>query len=1112
VWTPRRVLLLVLGVVLFGTAFGIYARLLGWIDGLPQLPLEFLARREPGEIDLPPATVRLTDLKLQKAFPGPCPEVEWKINIELKAKGIIFAANDYEIGSDGRLILKPFSLATFKDRGPNEYPEINTVHCDTAFLEFDKPIRNLNEAKDHRLVGVELVADEKSPTYDPRRGRIHFANNRGTASRDDDLELVTPGPVYFRELPEPIPPLEQAPPQIRTDAVVDLIDRQSRPEPTRVTAQGMRVYLTSDRPSPGGGRAKGKDKHTQTITGVRRVVLPRNVDMNLWMQPGSGFLESPKPKAATAPATQSAAGKPPEPTNVQIRTLGPFTYDIRGDADRARFDRLPPGAGNLPDFVRVVRPQMRGPGAVVCDQLECDHLEIQFARKSATSKDTAKTQGKAAPKASSPEQGTSVEWVHAWGVGQSVVLTSDDERLEARGNDLFHDARTKKTTLTGVPEMVAAKDTHEIHAPELVIFGADSAEGQQAQARGPGYLRLNDKDRRGLARWKQLLVYRKEDLLERITLTGEASFDEQPPADQPQSAAVQSIRGDQIKLALLADAPAGDAKTASAKPLPTAAPAAAPGELPRRKPKSLEVDGHVVARTAELNVTNTDHLVMLFTDVPTAAAAVAPQANANAAATGTPPQAAQSPGPPAPAGQSQASPPKKPIDVQAGKVQLLVQRRAEVNQLDSVLCEGRVRVHQDPATPQDKPIDISGRTLSLKHTRDGNILDVLGTLQDEARVNFPELSLFGPRVHIDQIDNVADVEGIGGMTLDSQTDFEGKKLEKPAPVLITWKQSMHFDGLLASFYGNVEATQNTTSLLCHMMRVRLTRPIALAQVSADRKPGNAPPAVETVVCGKDSAPTAPDVTITQSESDVRGLVKYQRIESTEVDINKEEGKLHAPGRGQVWLLQLGPKGQPGQLPGVPAATAAKPAPNAPVEEEHKLTWVRFTGSMSADSPKRTVKFWSSKGDYVDVLHMPLDNPGLNLKMDYVMTHLPQGAMHVRCQLLTVFTSKTPDGKQFQMMEATGRAFVNWQKEFYGWAETIKFDESKQQVILEGTDDNPATVQKFQVRGGTPGVSVATKFIYNRLDGSWNQTKTRILEAPLPKASGPEKPLVPPARR
>ena len=48
-WTPRRVLLLILGVVLFGAAFGVYLRFLGWIDGLPQLPDEFLGRRAETE-------------------------------------------------------------------------------------------------------------------------------------------------------------------------------------------------------------------------------------------------------------------------------------------------------------------------------------------------------------------------------------------------------------------------------------------------------------------------------------------------------------------------------------------------------------------------------------------------------------------------------------------------------------------------------------------------------------------------------------------------------------------------------------------------------------------------------------------------------------------------------------------------------------------------------------------------------------------------------------------------------------------------------------------------------------------------------------------------------
>src|SRR5207244_4586143 len=78
----------------------------------------------------------------------------------------------------------------------------------------------------------------------------------------------------------------------------------------------------------------------------------------------------------------------------------------------------------------------------------------------------------------------------------------------------------------------------------------------------------------------------------------------------------QSTGRDQIKLVLLGDPPAADPKAAGAlRPIAPAAKAD-PSDLPRRKPKSLEVDGHVVARTPELNITNADHLVMLFTDVP----------------------------------------------------------------------------------------------------------------------------------------------------------------------------------------------------------------------------------------------------------------------------------------------------------------------------------------------------------------------------------------------------------------------------------------------------------------------------------------------------------------
>jgi hypothetical protein len=1070
------VLLLALGVLLFGTAFGVYARYLGWIDGLPPLPAAFLERRDADVADVPPATTTPTDAKLKKAFPDYCPEVNYNIRIELKAKGVVFAAHDYRIEPDGRVKLWPFSLAALKARRPDDFPDINTVHCDIAYLEFDRPVKKLSEVPDRRIVGCELAGDQNYRTYDPRRGFVHFANNRGTPEPVDDLVLVTPGPVHFHEAADPNAPPEKARPQIETAAVVRLVDKRNQPQATTIDADGMQVYLAGPPPAPD-GPAKPTGR-TSSYSDVRRVVLPGNVRMNLWMESGSGFLESGSTTAAAPPPAAGRpappAKKPPERTNVKITTLGRFTYDVLPDADRARFDRLPPEATNLPDFVRVVRPQARGQDGVVNDQLECDHLELQFAHRPADPPKGAKPkdgQPKARPRAAGMERSSNIEWVHAW--GQQVVLTSDEERLEARGNDLFHDAKAKRTTLKGSPEMVAVKDTHEIHAPELVLYGAASSQGQQAEARGPGWLRLKEQKSHGEARWRTLLVYRKQDDQDWITLTGDATF--------VNTTAGQTLRGDQLKLVLGPDpAPAPPAK----KPEP-----GAPG-LPKRRPRTLEAIGHVTAHAQELHVHDTDQLVVVFQDEPPP-----DPKDGNAPPAGPPP--AKPPAGPSPAAAVAAvpgapkpeGPAKPPVDVTARSVRVLLKRSGEKHLLDNVYCEDRVRIHQDPPSPQQKPIDMRGQRIHLQQVREGdtvaNILTVIGSLQEYGQVSFPELKLFGPKVVIDQLNNVALVEGIGGMEIDSRTDLKGDELKQPVPILITWRQNMHFNGLLATFHGNVEAAQQDTSLLCQNMQVFLTRPVALNQAAADRKArGNQPVGVDKVVCDQAGQKVPQPVSITKSQRAARGLVKYERIDADYVEIFNEEKKMHA-GPGRVRLWQYGPKGSLG-----PAAPASRPGPTRPPEEEGKLTLVRYGQALRINNLDRTVKFW---GD-VNVLHLPNEDPGDGLDMDALLRKLPKDALHLRCKQLTIFSSKLPDGRTHQEMEATGDVLVRWEGEFEGRADTVRFDEDKQQVILEGREDNPAEVRHTRVGGANPGTVVATKFIYNRATGHWTIDGQRTLSS------------------
>ena len=145
-WTPRRQLLLVLGFVVYLAGYLAYARShLGVIDGLPALP-EIYAHPDGGVV--PPARSGPPPKKVEEllvqAFAGPgkeCKEVNWRIKLELRTKGIILAAENFDTTGDGRAQLEPVSLAIFgKDKGDGGYPEINTIRAKRAYLTFDKPV------------------------------------------------------------------------------------------------------------------------------------------------------------------------------------------------------------------------------------------------------------------------------------------------------------------------------------------------------------------------------------------------------------------------------------------------------------------------------------------------------------------------------------------------------------------------------------------------------------------------------------------------------------------------------------------------------------------------------------------------------------------------------------------------------------------------------------------------------------------------------------------------------------------------------------------------------------------------------------------------------------
>jgi lipopolysaccharide export system protein LptA len=1054
VWTPKRILLLVAGFAVFFSAYASYSHFLGGIDGLAPLPEGYgPVSGDPGDLPPPPPRENSAESKLRVAFGEDCPEAkDWKIKLELQSRRIVLASQDMVIMPDGRLQLTPFSLAIFgKERGAGQFPEINTVRSQEAYLTLDKPVNNITEIGGRKIIGGEL------------RGDIYVMNNRGTPARDDDICLFTQGPLYYQESLR----------LIWTKQTVRLTDPQSKPKPMTINGTGMHLYLSSEPQTDASPKPGAHKPSSPAVSGLERVVLQSDVDMNLWVDSRSGILGSTRnnsqpatataarrdekdnrasapPPAGSAPGPQAA---PVDKSKVVILTQGPFSYDVR--TDKATFD-ISQHAGPRPNVVTVDRLN-ESEGKL--DHLQCDHLEMQFHRKNGG--DSLAVRG-------DPAEGLDLESVHA--TGKEVVLTSDAEILEAHGTDFSHDRRNSLSILKGSPRMWALKEGNEIEAPELQLRSEKGNE--EATAVGAGHIRMLDKTtgKRPLeATWQKKLIYAKEGPRDVLTLMGNASF-----VDHEHS---QQLQAERLKVWL---EPSEQAASPSV------------GDQQRRKPQQVEALEHVVAIAPEMHVHDTERLSITFRDVPPAGdqlPPVLPPLTAPANDTGpTAPAAEARPAAPGkkgtlvslPGGGSKPAPgeapkAKKPLDLSARSINAHILRSDNKNDLDKLWCEGVVRVHQDPATPEDRGVDIRGETLELTHHIDGNVLWVTG---NHAQLQLNKLFILGPDINIDQTTNEAEVRGLGAMRLPSRANLDGSPLDKETELTISWENRMLFRGQDARFWGKIHAEQGSGHLACSFMQVFLDRKISLREGEKTDQPAK----VQKLVCDK-------DVWIEDFTRQGRRLVASKRIDcislSVDNDTQTDDSQLDASGPGRVRLFQVGTSQE--LLPGLTTARpSSRPSPARPGqkpvqtpskgEEERKLTQVIYQGKMSANNKRGIATFY----DKVELYNVPATDP--DMKIDD--KRLPPDGVFLTCEKLEVLSHKLPNGTTTKEMRAYRKVFIESQ-DFSGLADVVKYDESKEQIILEGTEGKPAILYREKVRGRERETIKGKKITYMRLTGDFH---------------------------
>lgn len=1086
-WNFKRVLLMIAGFAAFFTCFTVYAHFMGGIDGLPPLPPAYWPP-DPSTSgsDVLPVTPRdEVNRKLAQAFGEHNDVLDRTIKLETSRRGMVMATDKFEIMDDGKARLQPLRVAIFgKAHGPDGTPEINTVSCDVAILEFDERISSISDMAGRKVVAADLF------------GNIKLVNNRRTAQQDDDVSLFTQGPIHYVASRH----------QIFTDKDVRVVDLKSKPQPTTITGTELAITLT-DENAPAGNDAA--HKKNGSVNGVDTIRLGKNVEMHLFIEGDSGFMSSGKKPAATATASKTKTpAAPPKPSHVTITTDGPFVYDVQ--KQHAEFDVSGPGAfANLAEYtnwVTVIREQQQH----MQDTLKCQHLELQFRRREATAN------GPAAPPPRSDDTGEAsmdIETAHATVTGErELKIHSDAENLEAWGKDLFFDNRTKTTILKGEPEqpfpydqaprpMRAVKDGNVIYARELRLVEVDGV--QQATGIGPGRIELFDKTtktpRPVTALWRDKLVSNKDGGFDCLTLTGDAVFDDVEHD--------QKLCADSLKVWLK---PQDHTTTNPAPPKVTkdGKEAAAPEQ--RAKPHHVVAKGHVRTESTQLHIEDspehpTDMLVIWFKDVPpgqlpepahtdkptTAGAAPAKAGTTagatatNAPAAATTASAAASTGPPSstsagtqpavPGTAPAAQPPaKQPIHLNAHSIEAYVLRSEARNEIDRLWCEGDVHVHQEGSTSGDDGVDITGETLQMTHFVEGNVLVVTGDVAnahtgDPASVRMDKTTIIGPEVTINQKENTANVRGGGTMRMPAKSDFNGKNLQKPVDMIVKWRDNMTFDGRNADFYGHVTATQENSRLTCNDMHVVLDRAVSFKE----NEKGKAPAKVDQVVCDKH---------VWVEEDVKRNGVResYKRLEVPSLAMDNNDGRFTAPGPGRVTILQRGEDGPlamgptPEKAPAKPAAKPSAKLTSKPggkkgaAEEPMKLTRVVFRDRLYANNQTRTATFYGG----IEMINLPSENPDVTVDRD----HPPEGFMYLTCdQQLKVFSNSN----KHQLMEARYRVYIESRGHFFAYSNELKYDEEKEQIILIGSPGNPASLYRVLRKGAEPERIVGMKIYYWR---------------------------------
>lgn len=366
--------------------------------------------------------------------------------------------------------------------------------------------------------------------------------------------------------------------------------------------------------------------------------------------------------------------------------------------------------------------------------------------------------------------------------------------------------------------------------------------------------------------------------------------------------------------------------------------------------------------------------------------------------------------------------------------------------------------------PGGAPLLVVGDQIDYEQT---NPLDgKLAVVGEPAHIEGRGMLLEGPQVRMNRATSELDVDGAGQMLLPANQNLDGRPIAQPQPLRLTWQRQMHFQEQVAQFDDQVSAIFDGRVLRTGAMQVTFAAPVNFAN------PPRQQPQVAEIACR--GGVLMDDKTLDEQTGK---LLSTQKLQAVGVTVNRITGGITVAGPGTMTMVREGAVEAPGARPAAPVQTVAQTS----AQPEFTYVKVAFQTLATGNINHRVIQF----GNHVKTVFGPVsswegavdpddfDHIGANGKPVVERSGVLNSDYLEVAQIVDPATGKTA-----YALDANGNAElegVNFQEQsFFARGNHIKYDQSKDLIVLEGDPRTDAELSTQDRVGETPKRATARK--------------------------------------